>query len=636
MAEHDRRGSELPGIDEPLRRTVEQARDYAIVLLDPGGHVASWNTGAERMTGYAAGDIVGRHFSLFYAREATEQRAAQRALERAAGEGHFEDDGWRVRRDGGTFWANVLISALRDDAGVLRGFGTITRDLTQRRRHEESLRQSEERLRLLIEAVEDYAIFLLDTNGRVASWNTGAQRIKGYRADEIIGEHFRVFYPEELRAKRWPEEELRRAREEGRFEEEAPRLRKDGSVFWANVVISPVYDSAGVLRGYAKVTRDLTDRKRVEALELAERQTQEFLAMLAHELRNPLAPIGNALSLLRCRPTTDPGELWVRDVLQRQTAHLSRLVDDLLDVSRITRSALVLDRKPVDARTLLRQAADASVQWFEARRHALSVSLPEERLMVEADEVRLSQIVQNLLHNAAKYTPDGGRIELAARRDGKEVVVSVRDNGVGMTADVLASAFELFSQARQGLDRAQGGLGVGLTLVQRLAKMHGGSVEARSDGPGHGSEFLVRLPLRAEPAIVQTQASSSPAPGGDGPRRRILVVDDNADAAQALRLLLEHDGHEVRVALDGASGLALARDYRPDVALLDIGLPKMSGYELADQLRTDPALSATVLVAVTGYGQMHDRARASACGFHHHLVKPVDFSALQRLLRESV
>ncbi|HSN31569.1 MAG TPA: ATP-binding protein, partial [Ideonella sp.] len=361
----------------------------------------------------------------------------------------------------------------------------------------------------------------------------------------------------------------------------------------------------------------------------------EFLAMLAHELRNPLAPIGNALSLLVRKPTTDPGELWVRDVLQRQTAHLSRLVDDLLDVSRITRSALVLDRKPVDVRTVLRQAADASMQWFEERHHALSVSLPEERLMVDADEVRLSQVVQNLLHNAAKYTLDGGSIELVARRDGEYVLFSVRDNGVGMTAEVLASAFELFRQARQGLDRAQGGLGVGLTLVQRLVRLHGGSVEARSEGPGRGSEFVVRLPLRAEPAIVRPQAASSTAADG-GPRRRILVVDDNADAAQALRLLLEHDGHEVRIALDGPTGLAVARDYRPDVALLDIGLPKMSGYELADQMRTDPALSATVLVAVTGYGQMHDRARASACGFHHHLVKPVDFSALQRLLRESV
>jgi PAS domain S-box-containing protein len=638
MAKREKRASELAGIDDPFRRIVEQTQEYAIFLLDPDGRIASWNAGAERIKGYAAAEILGRHFSLFYPGEALERGSPQHALEVAAREGGFEDEGWRVRRDGSTFWANVVISALRDDAGVLRGFGKITRDLTQRRRREESLRQSEERLRLLIGAVKDYAIFMLDTNGRVASWNPGAQRIKGYRADEIIGEHFRVFYPAELCAKHWPEEELRRAREEGRFEEEAPRLRKDGSVFWASVLINPVYDPAGVLRGYAKVTRDLTDRKRVEALERAERQTQEFLAMLAHELRNPLAPIGNALNLLARKPTTDPGELWVRDVLQRQTEHLSRLVDDLLDVSRITRSALVLDRKPVDVRTLLRQAADASTQWFEERHHALGVSLPEERLMVEADEVRLSQVVQNLLHNAAKYTPEGGRVELAARRDGEHVLVSVRDNGIGMTPEMLSSAFELFRQARQGLDRAQGGLGVGLTLVQRLVKMHGGSVEARSEGPGRGSEFVVRLPLRAEPAIVQPQGPASPAaaPGNAPPRRRILVVDDNADAAQALRLLLEHDGHEVRVALDGPSGLALARDYRPDVALLDIGLPGMSGYELADRMRADPALSATVLVAVTGYGQMHDRARASACGFHHHLVKPVDFGALQRLLREPV
>src|SRR5258706_78424 len=391
---------------------------------------------------------------------------------------------------------------------------------------ENSLIGIKDPFRRMVETVQDYGIFLLDPQGHVASWNPGAARIKGSPADEIIGEHFRIFYHEDARRKKWPEEELRRARELGRFEDEGPRIRKDGATFWANVVITPVHDHNGVLRGYAKVTRDLSERRRIENLESTERQTQEFLAMLAHELRNPLAPISNALTLLARKPTSDPMEIWVREVLQRQTAQLGRLVDDLLDVSRITRAALVLDRKPLDLRTILRQAADASMQWFEQKRQSLTIALSDERLVAEVDEVRLRQVVQNLLHHAAKYTPRSRRIELSARRDDADALISVRDNGIGMTPELLATAFDLFKQAQQGLDRTQGGL--------------------------------------------------------------------------------------------------------------DVGLPKMNGYELAQQMRADPALSGALLVAVTGYGQMHDRARASASGFHHHLVKPVDFGALQQLLRETV
>jgi PAS domain S-box-containing protein len=635
MADSNERARDIPGLDDPLRLLVESVQDYAIFLLDREGHIVSWNPGAERIKGYKPAEILGRHFSVFYPKEALERRWPQHELEVAAREGRFQEEGWRVRKDGRLFWASVAITALRDASGEVRGFAKITRDLTERRRQEELLRQSEERFRLLIEAVKDYAVFMLDTQGRVASWNAGAERIKGYRAEEIIGEHFRIFYTEDARERRWPEEELRRAREQGRFEDEGPRLRKDGTIFWANVVITPVYDHRGVMRGFAKVTRDMSEKKRVEALESADRQTQEFLAVLAHELRNPLAPIANALTLLARKPAADAGEIWVREVLARQTAQLGRLVEDLLDVSRITRSALVLDLTPADVRPILRHAADASKQWFDQRHQSFVLSLPEERLVAEVDEVRLVQITQNLLHNAAKYTPDGGRIELSVAREGGEIVIRVRDNGIGMTPETLSSAFELFQQAQQGLERSQGGLGVGLTLVQRLVRMHGGTVQARSDGAGRGSEFTVRLPPGPEPAIVSPLGDGAASSAG-GTRRRILVVDDNRDAAQALRLLLEGDGHEVQVASDGPSGLALARQFGPEVALLDIGLPKMNGYELAQRMREEPSLAGVLLVAVTGYGQMHDRARASASGFHHHLVKPVEFDALQQLLRETV
>ena len=623
----------LLGLEDPFAQLVDGVHDYAIFLLDARGCVASWNQGAERIKGYRPEEIIGRHFSTFYPDEARRRGWPEQELETAAQKGRFEDEGWRLRKDGRPFWANVVITALRDASGELRGFSKITRDLTARRQQEELLRQSEERFRLLVEGVKDYAIFMLDPTGRVVSWNGGAERVSGYKAEEIIGRHFSALYPEESVRKKWPEQELAMAREHGRFEDEGVRLRKNGLTFWANATVTPVYDPNGALVGYAAVTRDLTDRKRVEALERAERQTNEFLAMLAHELRNPLAPIHNALQLLAKKPPADATEQWVREVLQRQTAQMSRLVDDLLDVSRITRAAISLERKPLDLRHVLRAAVDASMQWFEERGHELDVQLPDEALPVSGDQARLGQVVQNLLHNAAKYTPEGGRIELRARKDGGMAEVRIKDSGIGMEPELVRSAFELFRQGAQALDRAQGGLGVGLTLVQRLVGMHGGTVEARSAGAGQGSEFIVRLPLTQEsqPAAVP-RAAPQRAPQR---RLRVLIVDDNQDAANALRLLLENDGHEVRMAVDGAAGLALAREYRPDYLLLDIGLPRLSGYDIAASVRADPSMKHTTIIAVTGYGQLHDRNRTAAVGFDHHLTKPVEYEALQELLRES-
>jgi PAS domain S-box-containing protein len=621
------------GIDDPFGMLVAGVSDYAVFFLDASGRVISWNRGAERIKGYAAEEIVGRHFSAFYPAEAIERGWPEQELELAEAQGRFEDEGWRLRKDGSRFWASVLITAVRDPQGRLRGFSKITRDMTERRRHEESLRQTEERLRLLVESVRDYAIYMLDVEGRVASWNAGAERIKGYTASEIIGRHFSLFYPQEARDKKFPEQELALAKEHGRYEEEGLRVRKNGVTFWASIAITPVYDAHNALRGYAKVTRDLSERKRTEALEESARRMNEFLAMLAHELRNPLAPIASALNLLAKRPTSDATELWVRDVLRRQTAQLSRLVDDLLDVSRITRAAMTLERRALDLRKAVRGALDASMQWIEPRRHVLEVRLPDEPVEMSGDEVRLTQVVQNLLHNAAKYTPDGGRIEVELRREAGEALIVVRDNGVGMAAELLSSAFELFTQGSQSLDRAHGGLGVGLTLVQRLVKLHGGTVEARSPGPGKGSEFLVRLPLSPRPAAAQPVSAAAPAPAAPGPRRRVLVVDDNKDAANALALLLEAEGHEVRTAADGVTGLALAREYGPEVVLLDISLPRLDGYEIARRMREDAQLRSATLIAITGYGQSHDRARAAAAGFDYHLTKPVEYTSLQRLFR---
>ena len=616
-------------LSDPYRQLVHGVQDHAICLLDRSGYIVSWNRGAEKLKGYSAAEIMGRHFSVLYPPEAIERRSPERELKMAQESGRLEDEGWRVRRDGSRFWANVVITALHDESGVLRGFSKTTRDLTERRRQEETLRQSEERFRVLVDGLKDHAIFMLDADGRVTSWNGGARRITGYQAEEIRERHFGVFYPQAAIDEKLPEQQLAMAREHGRFEDEGARLRKDGTTFWANVVMSPLYDQEGVLMGYAGVIRDLTDRKRAESLEQAERQTSEFLAMLAHELRNPLAPINNALHLLALKPPADATEKWVREVLHRQTGQITRLIDDLLDVSRITRAAIPLNKRALDARAVVRAAVDGSMQWIRARGHQLSIELPNEALTVLADEARLTQVLHKLLHNAARYTQEGGQVSIAARRENDEVLVCVKDNGVGMDAELLHSAFDLLKQGQQAVQRPQGGLGIGLTLVQRLVRLHGGTVEAHSAGLDRGSEFIVRLPaLREAPvseAATPERLCATP--------RKVLVIDDNSDAANALRMLLENDGHNVRVAHDGVSGLALAREYRPEYLLLDIGLPRLNGYDIAASVRGDPELKHTTLVAITGYGQVHDRARTAAVGFDHHLTKPVEFSALQELFR---
>jgi len=477
-----------------FRLLVESVRDYAIFMLDPEGRVATWNAGAQRIKGYSAEEIIGRHFSTFYPPEAVAAQWPQQELEMAKRDGRFEDEGWRLRKDGTRFWANVIITALYDRAGVLRGFGKVTRDLTERRAHEERVRASEERFRMLVEGVRDYAIFMLDPQGRVVSWNAGAQRIKGYQPEEIIGQHFSVFYPPEALERGWPEYELSVARKDGRFEDEGWRVRKDKSLFWANVVITPLHGDDGVLRGYSKVTRDMTERKHVEALEEGRRQMSEFLAMLGHELRNPLAPIRNAVHVMARKKLDPTASEWCRDVIDRQVSQLARLVDDLLDVTRITSGKITVHKEPMDLNRAVERAVESTRSMIDARKHSLKLSLSAAPVMVDGDTVRLSQAILNLLNNAAKYTPEGGAISCSVKRENGNGVIRVRDNGIGIPRDLLPKIFELFVQGDRSLDRSEGGLGIGLTLVKSLVEQHGGTVTAHSAGPGRGSEFVLRLP----------------------------------------------------------------------------------------------------------------------------------------------
>ncbi len=622
----------LAASDELFRLLVDSVRDYAIFMLDPAGRIATWNAGAARIKGYTADEVVGRHFSLFYTDLDVRAGKAATEIEIATRTGRFEEEGWRVRKDGTQFWASVVLTALRDASGTLVGFAKVTRDLTERKLAEDLRRAAEERFRLLVESVKDYAIFILDTDGRVATWNAGAERIKGYRAEEIIGSHFSRFYPSaEIEAGKC-EYELEVAGRDGRFEDEGWRLRKDGSQFWANVVISAIRDHSGTLVGFSKVTRDLTERRRSEqehagrlAAEEANRVKDEFLAMLGHELRNPLAPIVSALQLLKLRG--DERSVREHQVIERQVNHMIRLVDDLLDVSRITRGKIVLKRTRFDLRDAVAKAAEIAIPMFERKDQNFEVDAPARALLVDADESRLVQVFSNLFNNAAKFTGTGGRIVVSLRQERLQLVVEVRDNGTGIDAQTLPRVFDLFVQGYQDLDRTEGGLGVGLTLVRALVELHGGTVHVASAGRGKGTTFTVRLPATGPASTEATERHRATVLSPSSGARKILLVDDNEDARVLLEDMLVILGNDVRAARDGTGALHILEEFHPDVAILDIGLPGMDGYELARRIRADRGTSIR-LIAVTGYAQQVDQDRSRGAGFDAHLAKPVELSRL--------
>ncbi len=382
---------------------------------------------------------------------------------------------------------------------------------------------------------------------------------------------------------------------------------------------------------------EVTERARIERqLKAADRHKDEFLAMLAHELRNPLAPIRNAVQIMHRKPLEDPQLIWTRDVIERQLGSLTRLVDDLLDVSRITRGKINVSHEPLEVGTTIARAVETVQPLMTEKGHHLEVDVPDASVKVQGDLTRLTQVVGNVLANAAKYTDSGGRISLSVRADGAWVEIWVRDNGIGIPIDQLPRIFDLFTQAERAGERARGGLGIGLALVHRLVELHGGTVTARSEGPGRGSEFVVRLPRWIDvvpPPCPDDTVTGAAASGTPNVRRRILIVDDNRDALESLATLLQMAGHLVQTAHDGEHALSLAPDFQPDLVLLDLGLPKLDGYEVARRIRAAPWGESLVLVALTGWSQEADRRRTRETGFNWHLVKPLDFDALSEFLR---
>jgi PAS domain S-box-containing protein len=612
---------------EIFRRLVESVRDYAIFMLTPEGVIASWNNGAQLIKQYSAAEAIGKHFSIFYLPDAVASGWPEEELRRSLRDGRFEDEGWRVRKDGSRFWANVIISPLLDASGTLLGYSKVTRDLTERRRHEEQLREREERLRLIVDGVKDHAMFLLDPSGRIESWNPAAHKVLGYAPSEIVGRDAAILYPTQERNSGRPQAELAAAAHAGGFHSQAWKIKADGTEVWTDGAISAIRDSDGRLKGFVHILRDLTEQRRIAELEAEGRRILEFIAMLSHELRNPLAPIRNAVSILKL-PQGQQQTTKYADMIGRQVAHLTRLVDDLMDVSRITTGKIELEHAPLELNTLVQVAVDSMRSTFEQYGHDIEVRPAPQPVFIEGDAVRLTQVVVNLLSNAAKYTAPKGRIEVEVSRNHSVVRLDVIDNGIGMSESLLERVFDPFVQGERALDRAEGGLGIGLTLVKKLVELHGGSVLASSAGPGRGAKFTITLPLagdRAQPlSAVAVPARAQPA--------SVLVVDDNRDVAESLVELLEASGCEVHVAFSGREAIDIATSTPLTAVLLDVGLPDMSGYDVARRLRALPSMQGTRIIATTGYGLKSDRDASAAAGIDAHLVKPVDHEEVLRLI----
>jgi PAS domain S-box-containing protein len=522
-----------------------------------------------------------------------------------------------------------------DEGGNLQGAVNVLVDISDRNRVDEI----NALLSAVVESAED-AIISKTLDGVIRSWNAGAERLFGYSASEAIGQSIALIIPPE----RLDEEQLilSRLRRGERIEHyETIRLSKDGRRIDISLTISPIRESTGRVIGASKVARDITARKQNEAtlvalknqLQQADRRKDEFLAMLAHELRNPLAVIGNSLQLLRLDDSLSPSVEKLREIMEQQSNHLARLVEDLLDASRITRGSIELRCETVELASVVANAVQTARPLIDDAGHQLAIALPPTPVLLDADPVRLIQVLGNLLTNAAKYTPPGGQIWLLGRRKGGGVQLSVRDTGLGIPGDMLPHIFDMFAQVESSLSRARGGMGLGLALARKLVELHGGRIEVHSDGHGKGSEFVVWLPTAALGAQLPAPSSapvlnktSAAAP------RKVLVVDDMNAAAFVLSSLLTKLGHHVQTVRHATAALEAVDQQRPDVVFSDIGMPDIDGYELARRIRQIPEMVGVVLVALTGYGQEKDRQKAIEAGFDYHLIKPVSLDALQDFL----
>jgi PAS domain S-box-containing protein len=622
------RHARLRESERRLRALLANAWD-GISLLGPDGTILENFPDSLHRLGYSYEEFVGHNgFEFVHPDDLAAVRGAlAKLLVTPAAKATVQ---YRLRHKDGTWrWVEGTAANLLHEPSV-RALVLNYRDVTERRRAEEALRESERRFVRFMQHLPGLA-WAKDLEGRYVYANDAAERAFGAQRAALYGQSDEGLFPPET-AVQFRENDRKALASEAGVRVVETLKQGDGVVHHSVVSKFPIPGPGGRPALVGGMAIDITDRVEMEeALKEAGRHKDAFLAMLAHELRNPLGPLLTGLHVLRQPRTTWEAREQTWDMLERQVRHLARLVDDLLDVSRITRGKVQLRCERIDLARHARTAAEDRRPVLERAGLALVVEAPETPVWVTGDPTRLAQIVNNLLDNAAKFSGGGGQVTVRVAADAarRQTVLSVRDEGVGIEPEMLPRLFSAFAQADRSLDRSRGGLGLGLALVKGLAELHGGEVEAFSEGPGRGAEFLVRLPLAEEPAPV---APAAGRPELSAERRRILVVEDSKDAAEALRVLLELRGHEVRVAHTGPQGVEAAKGWRPDVVLCDIGLPGLDGCGVARALRLNPATARARLLALTGYGQEEDRRRSREAGFDHHLVKPADPEELQRLL----
>jgi PAS domain S-box-containing protein len=629
--------SALTDMAEPFRLMIESVSDYAVIILNLGGHVVTWNPGAERIHGYSAEEVTGQHFSRFYLPDDVADGKPQKDLELAEKERCVEAESWRLRKNGSRFWALVATTALYDKTGKLVGFGQMTRDLTDQKKAEDRTRQSSEQFRMLVEGVEEYAIYMLDSSGRISTWNSGAENIKRYKANEIIGKNFACFYTSEDVAAGKPQHNLEMARKHGHIRAQGLRVRKDGSVFPAEVVITAIRNEHGEVRGFSKVTRDISEQVRTREMEAAkiaaEKASQakdDFLATLSHELRTPLTPALAAASYLVSNASKLPAEFSDDlDVIRRNIQLEARLIDDLLDLTRITRGKLELRLSRVDAHTAINDALQMANEQINEKQLNVVTLFKAERHFVRADAVRIQQVFWNLINNAAKFTGPAGQIEIQTRNDEDEhFIFEITDTGIGIEPARRQILFNAFEQGEPSVTRQFGGLGLGLAIAKNLLDLHHGQISVHSQGRSYGATFTVSLDAIPAGTVESVEPENT---RGSHKRLRILVVEDHGDTRRTLARLLSHFGHQIAVANSVESALRTFRSQQFDAIVSDIGLPDGTGYEIIKQAKQRYPVKA---IALTGFGMDADLRRSKAAGFDFHLTKPVDFAELRTVLGE--
>lgn len=628
--------SERARADE-LMTTLASIAD-GVIRTDANRRITFLNPVAEELVGWKTEHAAGRMLSdVFHVIDYDSRQPAENPAVRALREGHVVSSKNQIiliSRNGKERPIEDSAAPIRDISGTVIGCVLVIRDISERLRSEAAVRESEGLYRAIGESI-DYGVWICDRKGCNTYASESFLRLVGLTQEECSSVGWEsVLHPDDAEptVTAWKE----CVESNARWDREYRLKGVDGEWHYVLSRGIPVQNELGETTSWVGINLDISRLKQVESeLRDADRRKDEFLATLAHELRNPLAPIVNSLQLLDRGGLDQEMAKRTRNIMSRQIHHLVRLVDDLLDVSRVMQGKIELRPEQVDLATVLARAVETAQHLMDAKGHQLEILLPASPITMEADPVRLSQVVSNLLTNAAKYTETKGQIKLTAKQAGRQAIVTVHDNGIGILPEMLPKIFGLFVQADHSSTKSEGGLGIGLTLVKSLVEMHNGSVQAKSEGLGKGSEFIVRLPVAIEEGSQPSEIDQEDQPDVISPSGlKLLVVDDNRDSADTLAMVLKYKGHEVRVAYSGTEAIQAVEVYVPDLVLLDLGMPGMDGFEVSRQLRKTPGLEHTVLAALTGWGQDDHRKKTASAGFDHHLTKPLEPQALEILLAE--